>query len=235
MTPRREQIRGLFTRIAGRYDALNRVLTFGIDVSWRRRALGLLAAVARPDAVLDLATGTADFALGAARRFPSARVTGVDLTPAMLEIGRRKVARAKLSARIELLEGDALSLPFAPSSFDAAICAFGFRNFPDIPAALAEAARVLRPQGALLVLELFRGDPSFLARATSLWLRCASPLVAGGARGDYAYLRASIEGTWSADEFLEAAVHAGFRCERKVFFRPSCSCLVLRKYGRIEP
>lgn len=233
MAPKAEYIRGLFTRIAGRYDALNRALTLGIDVTWRRRALKMLARAMTPDRVLDLAAGTADFSIGAARLFPSAHVTGLDLTPAMLEIGRGKVARAGIADRVELVEGNALALDFADASFDAVTCAFGFRNFPDVPAALAEAQRVLRPGGALLVLELFRMKSRFFARTTSLWLRLVAPLFARTAKKDYAYLRASIEGTLSADDFTALAEHAGFACERESFFRPSCHCLLFRKYGRI--
>lgn len=230
MEPKVEYVRGLFTRIAGMYDALNRVLTCGIDVLWRRRALKMLAASApAPAHVLDLATGTADLALGAARRFPAARVTGVDLTPAMLAVGRRKVAAAGLSDRIDLREGNALALDLQDAAFDAATCAFGFRNFPDVDLALAECARVLRPDGRLLVLELFRMESRAFARLTSLWLRCVAPLFARRNRGDYAYLRTSIERTLSAAEFLERARRAGFEKDGEAFFRPSCHCLVLRK------
>lgn len=229
MEPKVEYVRGLFTRIAGMYDALNRVLTFGVDVLWRRRALGMLAAVAAPTALLDLATGTADLAIGAARRFPSARVTGVDLTPAMLAVGRRKVGAAGFAARIALCEGNALDLDFSDGTFDAVSCAFGFRNFPDKDRALAETARVLAPGGHLLVLELFRMESRFLARLTSAWLRCVAPVFAGRSRADYAYLRTSIERTLSAGEFLEKARRAGFELVREAFFRPSCHCLLLRK------
>lgn len=232
MKPTEDQMRGLFTRIAGRYDVLNRALTFGVDVLWRRRALRMLVrTVPHAVRVLDLATGTADFALGAARVYPQARVTGIDLTPAMLEIGRRKVAKAGMADRVELCEGNAQALGFPDGTFDVATCAFGFRNFPDPEAALGEAARVLKPGGALLVLELFRMRSAFFAHATSAWLRLAAPLLAGTAKGDYAYLRASVERTLSADDFAAAAARAGFAREGDVFFRPSCHCLILRKYG----
>ncbi len=230
MDQRNEFLRGLFTRVARRYDLLNRVLTFGVDVSWRRRALALLEP---PTHVLDLATGTADFAIGLVRRFPSARVTGIDLTPAMLEIGRRKVAATGHASRIELLEGNAQELPFPDASFDTVTCAFGFRNFPDKPRALIEAARVLRPGGTLLVLELFRMESRFCARATSGWLRLVAPLLARGAKADYAYLRASIESTVSAAEFAALAEKVGLVAERKRFFLPSCHCLKLRKYDKL--
>lgn len=230
MEPKAEYVRGLFTRIAGRYDALNRALTFGIDVLWRRRALAMLE---DSEDVLDLATGTADLAIGVARRFPAAHVTGVDLTPAMLELGRRKVESAGLTDRVKLTEGNALSLGFPDGAFDAITCAFGFRNFPDRGVALRECARVLRPGGSLLVLELFRMESKLWAWTTSTWLGLVSPLLAGGTKSDYVYLRKSIERTASAAEFIALAGECGFATERKAFFLPSCHCLKLRKYGKL--
>ena len=138
----------MFTRIAGRYDRLNRVQSLGLDVLWRRRSLAALARVApSPRRILDLATGTADFAMASARRVPGAFVTGVDLTPAMLDVGRRKVEAAGLAGLVSLEEGDACALACADASADVAICAFGFRNFPDRAEALREVARVLTPDG----------------------------------------------------------------------------------------
>ena len=232
MEPKVEYVRGLFTRIAGRYDLLNRALTFGIDVSWRRRALAMLES---PSYVLDLATGTADLAIGVARRFPSAHVTGVDLTPAMLEIGRRKVASAGLAGQVDLLEGNACALDFPDETFDVVTCAFGFRNFPSCEEALRETARVLRPDGTLLVLELLRMDATPWAWATSFWLRLVSPMLAGRAKVDYVYLRKSIEHTVNADEFIALAGKCGLKAERRAFFLPSCHCLKLRKYGKLAP
>lgn len=230
MEPKVEYVRGLFTRIAGRYDVLNRALTFGIDVSWRRRALSMLQA---PASILDLATGTADLAIGAAHRFPNAQVTGVDLTPAMLDLGRKKVKAAGVAERVVLAEGNALSLEFSDEAFDVVTCAFGFRNFPDRGKALRECSRVLRPGGILLVLELFRMESRFWAWVTSTWLRLVSPILARGTQTDYVYLRKSIEHTVSAVEFIALAENCGFKVERKSFFLPSCHCLKLRKYGKL--
>ena len=224
------RMRGMFTRIAGMYDRLNRVQSLGLDVVWRKRALECLArAMPAPRRILDLATGTADFAVAAARRFPDARVTGVDLTPAMLDVGRNKVEAAGLADRIVLEEGDACALAYAEGSFDAALCAFGFRNFPDRAAALREVARVLVPGGHLLVLELFQTRFRALAMATAAWMACVSRLFAGRAREDYAYLRASIGETCTAAEFGELAAGAGFSPVQRFFFFPACSCFLFHR------
>ena len=163
-------MRGMFTRIAGMYDRLNRVQSLGLDVLWRHRALARLARVSpSPHRILDLATGTADLAIAAARRFPSAQ---------------RKVEAAGLAGRVALEEGDACALARANGSADAVVCAFGFRNFPDRAAALREVARVLSPGGHLLVLELFRPRFRVLAAAIAAWMACVARLFAGGARED---------------------------------------------------
>ena len=224
------RMRGMFTRIAGMYDRLNRAQSLGLDVLWRKRALACLARVTpSPCRILDLATGTADFALAAARRFPSAHVTGVDLTPAMLEVGRRKVGAAGLADRIALEEGNACALSSPDGVFDAAVCAFGFRNFPDRATALCEVARVLAPGGLLLVLELFRPRFRVLAAATAIWMAGVARVFAGDAREDYAYLRASIGETCTAAEFGKCASDAGLVAVRRKFFFPACSCLLFRR------
>ena len=224
------RMRGMFTRIAGMYDRLNRVQSLGLDVLWRRRALARLAdETPSPLRIIDLATGTADFAVAAARRFPDACVTGVDLTPAMLDVGRRKVEAAGLDGKVSLEEGNACALSYADASADAVVCAFGFRNFPDRAAALRETARVLAPGGCLLVLELFRPHFRLLARATAAWMACVARLFAGGARGDYAYLRTSIAETCTSGEFEQMASAAGLSTIRRFFFIPACSCLIFRK------
>jgi len=224
------EMRGLFSRVSGGYDRLNRAMSLGLDVLWRRRALVRLAqAMPAPRRIIDLATGTADFAIAAARFFPDACVKGVDITPAMLEIGRQKVSDAGLDGRIGLEEGDACALGCGDASADVALCAFGFRNFPNRAAALREVARVLVPGGRLLVLELFRPRSRCLGALTSLWMKCVAFLFAGGVRGDYGYLRASIEGTCTVNEFVCTAAAAGFSCRETFFYLPACSCLLFQK------
>ena len=131
--------------------------------------------------------------------------------------------------RITLKDGDACTLAYADGSFDAVLCAFGFRNFPDRAAALREVARVLSPRGYLLVLELFRPRFRLLSAATAAWMACVARLFAGGVREDYAYLRASIGETCTAAEFGRLASDVGLVSVQRIFFFPACSCLLFRR------
>ncbi len=223
----RNLMRSMFTRIAGMYDRLNRIMSLGTDVLWRKRALKRLSV--SPKLILDIAAGTADFSIMAAKRYPKAMLTGLDLTPAMLEIGNIKAEKAGVAQRVKLVEGDALQLPFEAESFDAAISAFGFRNFPDQFRALSEAYRVLREGGELLVVELFRPKFKVMGKFTNGWINFISPFFCKGSEKDYAYLRSSIDHTVSVEEFAETARKVGFELCSCDFFLPACSCLLFRK------
>ncbi|MCG2739456.1 MAG: class I SAM-dependent methyltransferase [Syntrophaceae bacterium] len=146
-------VREIFTTIPGRYDFLNRLLSLRRDVAWRRFAVRKMLFFGTFH-LLDVATGTADLAIEAARRHPEIRVTGIDFIPEMLAPGRKKVALCGLAERIRLLQADALGLPFPDGSFDAVGIAFGIRNIPDRLAALREMRRVLVPGGRVYVLEM---------------------------------------------------------------------------------
>lgn len=154
---KKEQIREMFDDIAPRYDLLNHVLSMGIDRRWRKK-LVKKATGFRPATILDVATGTGDLAIALARRNPRATVTGFDLSPQMLEIGRRKAEKAGL--KIEFLEGDAENLPFDDNSFDAVSAAFGVRNFENLEAGIAQMHRVLSPGGRIYILEFSMPDSS---------------------------------------------------------------------------
>jgi demethylmenaquinone methyltransferase/2-methoxy-6-polyprenyl-1,4-benzoquinol methylase len=146
-------VREIFTTIPGRYDFLNRLLSLRRDVAWRRFAVRKMQFFDTFH-FLDVATGTADLAIEAARRHPEIRVTGIDFVSEMLAPGRNKIALRGLAGRIRLLQADALKLPFSDGSFDAAGIAFGIRNIPDRLAALREMRRVLVPGGRIYVLEM---------------------------------------------------------------------------------
>ena len=146
-------VREIFTTVPARYDFLNRVLSLRRDVAWRRFAVRKMCFFDTFH-LLDVATGTADLAIEAARRHPEIRVTGIDFIPEMLAPGRKKVAMRALAGRIELFQADALALPFPDGSFDAVGIAFGIRNIPDRLTALREMRRVLVPGGRVYVLEM---------------------------------------------------------------------------------
>ncbi len=164
----------MFDRIARRYDMLNRIMSLGMDQSWRRRTVKALEL--RPgDRVLDLATGTGDLALRIARRNPEVSVVGVDPSEGMLAVGSGKVARAGLASRIELVVGDAQALPLPDDSVDGACIAFGIRNVPDRAKGLAEMARVVRPGRKVCVLELGEPRRGFFAPFTRFHIRVIVP------------------------------------------------------------
>jgi demethylmenaquinone methyltransferase / 2-methoxy-6-polyprenyl-1,4-benzoquinol methylase len=197
-----DAVRTMFDRIAPVYDAMNRVMTAGLDLRWRRLAA---AAVVQPgDRVLDGACGTGDFAL-ADLRAGAREVVGVDFAPRMLERARRK------SAAVEWVQADLLALPFADGSFDAATVGFGVRNLVELERGLRELRRVLRPGGRLAVLEITR--PRGLLRPFfSIWFERLVPLagrVLPGGRA-YSYLPASVRRFPPAEELAELLERTGF-------------------------
>jgi demethylmenaquinone methyltransferase/2-methoxy-6-polyprenyl-1,4-benzoquinol methylase len=192
----------MFDQIAGRYDMLNRLMSMGIDQSWRRKTVEALALPAG-GRVLDLATGTADLALMIARLHPDAQVVGSDPSSGMLEIGVEKVEKSELSDRVSLEIGDAQALPYDDDSFDGCCIAFGIRNVPDRSAALREMARVTKPGGRVAILEL--GEPSvgWLSPIARFHVRKVIPRLGGMLSGsrEYKYLQESIAAFPPADEF----------------------------------
>ncbi len=196
-----DAVRGMFDRIAPVYDAMNRLMTAGLDRSWRR--LTVEAVVQPGDRVLDACCGTGDLAIAAERE--GGRVTGLDFSTAMLERARRK------SETVTWLEGDLLALPFDDTSFDAATVGFGLRNVADLDAALAELRRVLRPGGRLAILEITR-PRGILRPFFSLWFDRIVPLlgkVLPGGRA-YTYLPASVRRFPGAEELAVLLREHGF-------------------------
>jgi len=208
-------VRSMFDRIAPRYDLLNRVLSAGTDVRWRRRAVDALALP--PGArVLDLCTGTADLLLEALRRDPTRRGVGLDLSSSMLARAAAKVAAAGMDARARLVAGDAQRLPVRSAHFDGALVAFGIRNVGDPAAALSELSRVLRPGGRLVVLE-FSTPRGLFGRVFGAYSRHVLPRIGGwisGDRGAYAYLPASVARFATPAAFGDRMEAAGFTAVR---------------------
>ena len=187
-----ESVQRMFADIAPRYDLLNRVLSFGIDKRWRRAAASE-ALLLGPARLLDVATGTGDFAIELKRRSPQTHITASDFVPQMLEIGRKKAQVRHLKIIFE--EGDALKLPYPDASFEALTCAFGFRNFADYGRGLAEFWRVLTPGGRLVILEFPPPAGGLFGSVFRFYFKHILPrigaLVSGNA-GAYTYLPESV-------------------------------------------
>lgn len=189
-----EQVREMFDNIAPAYDRLNRAMSLGLDHSWRRKAVDMVGAT-KPHTIVDIATGTGDFALSLARRIPESHIIGLDLSEGMVGIGRRKVADAGLSDRIDLQVGDCLASPLPDGIADAVTVAFGVRNFADLPAGYAAMMRMLRPGGMLCVIELSTPQSPLIRPFYNLYARHIIPLMGRLVSKDnraYSYLPESI-------------------------------------------
>lgn len=172
---KKEQVAQMFDTISEGYDNLNRVISLGIDVKWRKKVVQLVNAIA-PERILDIATGTGDLAILLAKSNRAA-ITGLDLSAGMLEVGRKKVAAEKLNDRIEMVLGDSESLPFADNHFDAITVSFGIRNFENLEQGLAEILRVLRPGGRLVILETSKPTKFPFKQGYAFYTKMILPLI----------------------------------------------------------
>jgi demethylmenaquinone methyltransferase/2-methoxy-6-polyprenyl-1,4-benzoquinol methylase len=201
----------MFDRIAPRYDLLNRLLSFRRDVAWRKALVRALPAGDRLR-VLDLATGTADVLLSlCAPHGKIQRGTGLDKSAGMITLARPKIANAPVP--LDLVRGDACGLGFRDASFDAVTIAFGIRNVPDVPAALREMRRVLRPGGRALILEFSLPANALVRSGYLLYFRHVLPRVGGVVSGDaqaYRYLNESVESFPYGEAFAAMMRDAGF-------------------------
>ena len=229
-----DRIAGMFDAIAPRYDLLNHLLSVGLDGRWRTRAIRALA-LAGGETVLDLCTGTADLAIAAATSArPAARVVGVDFAGQMLRFGRNRLAQRGLSDRVGLVQGDAMQIPLASGSVDAATVAFGIRNVQEPERAIADVFRVLRPGGRLAILEF--GVPRLpgVRQAYLAYFRHILPRIGGlisGHASAYAYLPASV-GTFPEPARVMALLReTGFSDVRA----DSLTCGVVYLYSASKP
>ncbi|WP_372937869.1 bifunctional demethylmenaquinone methyltransferase/2-methoxy-6-polyprenyl-1,4-benzoquinol methylase UbiE [Seonamhaeicola sp.] len=148
---KKEQVTKMFDNISGDYDGLNRVISFGIDIKWRKKVVKLVKAT-NPESILDIATGTGDLAINLAETNAS-KIVGLDISSGMLEIGKEKVTKKGLANKIEMVLGDSENMPFEDNTFDAITVAFGVRNFENLENGLREILRVLKPKGTFVILE----------------------------------------------------------------------------------
>jgi len=202
----------MFDRIAARYDLLNRIMSLGMDSRWRRSAVQSLC-LRDGHRVLDLATGTADLALAVANQGDRIHVIGLDPSQKMLEVGARKLNRLGLGGRVELVEGDAQSLPYPGQSFDGLCMAFGIRNVPDRAAALREMARVVRLGGRISLLELSEPGEGWLAAPARWYVHRVVPFLGAVLSGahEYKYLQRSIAAFPPAATFAQQMDDAGLQ------------------------
>ncbi|HSD25683.1 MAG TPA: ubiquinone/menaquinone biosynthesis methyltransferase [Vicinamibacteria bacterium] len=224
--PERAAVRSMFDRIAPRYDLLNRLLSGGTDVRWRRRAVDFLD-IPPPARVLDLCTGTADLLIEALRRDRRNTGLGVDLSHGMLERGAAKLARRGYAARGALAMGDGEHLPVRGGRFDGALVAFGIRNVADPVAAMREVRRALRPGGRFVVLE-FSMPGGVFGMAYRFYFRRLLPLLGGLVSGDgsaYAYLPASVARFPTPEAFSALMAQAGFDSVRWRMLTGGIACL----------
>ncbi len=201
----------MFDAISGRYDLVNRIVSLGLDQGWRKKTVASLDLRAGC-VVLDLATGTGDLAIAIAEEHPDVHVEGSDPSEGMLAVGRTKVAEHALAHRVTLVTGDATAIERDDGTFDAATMAFGIRNVPDRPRALAEIFRVLKPGGRIAILELSEPRKGPLAGLARLHVHRVVPTIGSwlsGAR-EYRYLEKSIAAFPPASEFADLVRAAGF-------------------------
>jgi demethylmenaquinone methyltransferase/2-methoxy-6-polyprenyl-1,4-benzoquinol methylase len=225
------EVRAMFDRIAPRYDLLNRAMTAGLDGRWRRAAAAA-ADLAAGDRALDVCTGTGDLALELAHRTTGrGEAVGVDFSEQMVARARAKAERRRSPARFEV--ADALALPFGDDAFDAATVAFGIRNVADLDAGLAEMARVVRPGGRVVVLEIT--TPARLRRFYGLWFDRVVPRlgrVLGRDGAAYSYLPASVRRFPEPPELAARMAAAGLEGVR---WRPLAGGIVAVHHGRVAP
>lgn len=198
-------IAAMFDRISPNYDRLNHLLSIHIDKVWRRKTAKIVS-INHPQAILDLATGTADLAIALAKHNPEAHIVGMDISEKMLEIGKEKVKQLGLESQIELRLGDAASLPFDDNSFDAVTVAFGVRNFENKERGLSEIHRVLKPNGHAIVLEFSMPEMFPIKQLYLLYFKQFLPLIGKFVSKDpnaYTYLPQSVEAFPKPSDFIQ--------------------------------
>ena len=207
------QVAAMFNSIARHYDFLNRFLSAGIDKSWRKKAIKELKEV-HPKLMLDVATGTGDVAIVACKLLNPDKITGIDISEGMLELGRNKIKKLNLENKIELLAGDSETINYQNSSFDAITVAFGVRNFEHLEKGLKEMLRVLKPGGKISILECTMPKASLLKGFYSFYMFTMVPafgkLFAKNKQA-YKYLNNSVRAFPDRENFVEIMQRAGFR------------------------
>lgn len=172
---KKEQVTKMFDTISGDYDGLNRVISFGIDIKWRKKVVKIVKD-SNPQSILDIATGTGDLAINLAQT-DATKIVGLDISSGMLDIGKEKIKRKNLDSKIEMVLGDSENMPFEDNSFDAITVAFGVRNFETLENGLKEILRVLKPGGAFVILETSMPDKTPYRQGYNFYTKNILPLI----------------------------------------------------------
>ena len=209
---KREQVAEMFDNISPKYDFLNHLLSGGIDIYWRKRAIKLLRK-AQPRIILDIATGTGDFAIEALALKPE-KIVGVDISEGMLAVGREKIKKLGKQDIIELRTGDSESLPFSDNYFDAVIVSFGVRNFENLLAGLSDMNRVMRPGGTCVIVEFSKPRSFPFRHLYNFYFKYILPAIGKIVSKDssaYTYLPESVQAFPDGRDFLTIFEQAGFK------------------------
>jgi len=210
---KKEQVATMFDDIAFKYDFLNHFLSGGVDVGWRKKAIRQLS-ILQPKQILDVATGTADMAIIESALLNTEKITGIDISEGMLEIGRKKIDKLGLSNKIELINGDSETINFADNSFDAVTVAFGVRNFENLEKGLSEIKRVLKPGGKLVVLECTKPKMIVIKQLYNLYMNWITPAIGklfSKNRNAYSYLNESIKKFPEGKNFTSILNNLGYK------------------------
>jgi demethylmenaquinone methyltransferase / 2-methoxy-6-polyprenyl-1,4-benzoquinol methylase len=209
---KKQQVAGMFDKIARRYDFLNRLLSGGIDISWRKKAIAQLKEL-KPKTVLDVATGTADVALMTYKALKPEKIIGIDISEGMLELGRKKIEKQGLQQVIELFNGDSEKINYPDNSFDAVTVAFGVRNFQNLEKGLEEMLRVLKPGGKLVVLEFSKPKQTGIKGLYKFYMRSVAPKAGSmfaNNKDAYQYLNDSVQAFPEREQFTEVMKQTGY-------------------------
>ncbi|MCL4130683.1 UNVERIFIED_CONTAM: hypothetical protein GTU68_067021 [Idotea baltica] len=203
----------MFDNVAWRYDILNRALSMGVDIGWRKKLIRQLKSY-NPKHVLDMATGTADLAVMAAKKIPDCRVTGIDLSTNMIKMGKKKVEKKKLGAQIELTTGDSENIHFDDDTFDSSMVAFGVRNFENLELGLQELYRVIKPGSPLFILEFSKPTIFPIKQLFNLYFNMILPVIGKLFSKDqsaYRYLYESVQAFPDYGEMQKIMEGVGFK------------------------
>ena len=209
---KKDQVEEMFDNIAPKYDFLNHLLSMGIDITWRKKAIRILG-TRNPKAILDVATGTGDFAIEAKSLSPE-RIVGLDISEEMLNVGRKKITKKGLDSLIEMVKADSEAMPFKDNTFDAITVGFGVRNFAHLEVGLAEMLRVLKPDGQVAIIEISQPTSFPVKQLYGIYFKHILPtvgkLVSKDARA-YTYLPESVSHFAQGQEFADILTKVGYK------------------------